>query len=554
MPVQKLSVVAALCIATSALLLASFALSIASVGDIGYAAVEVGAQPIGQVAAGTPGPAISRWLSTGAGYRDAWQPLAPPDPRVAPGDSAVALAGPYSATLSVGQQASFVLAFGNNGSTSWSSTQDNYAVAEHTTSTALALPAACDPTPPGYYCAGEVVFAGLTTPGTYYHTWQMYHDGWFGETISITITIVPASPTPTSTPSPTATPTRTPTSLPCGVPRPPVSVAVVPSGAGRLLATITTSTNGSTLVNRLQSVQLTSATGALVQDLSGNTLSLPFSPSLPLGATSYSFYIRQASAGVTATVYVTVVDACGPWQTFVGGGAAAFATPTSTTPVATPGVGVRGYVRLNSATGAGLPGVVVNLGLASYPTPVTTATTNADGFYEMPFVYIPGTELVRVWPVLTGYSFDPPEYAWSHQPGLELVVRDFVAHAGSAPLGAAVTATGTPTPAAACAPRPSIGVATTTLGAGRLQVVVTAPSIANDRLVALRFGAATNARIEAPGQNGSGGFSVSLPPGTQQATFVVQRVADGQAVTVPLTVVDSCGEWPTVVGGGPAAF
>jgi len=43
-------------------------------------------------------------------------------------------------------------------------------------------------------------------------------------------------------------------------------------------------------------------------------------------------------------------------------------------------------------------------------------------------------------------------------------------------------------------------------------------------------------------------------PGTQQAQFVLQRVTPGQAATVQLTALDSCGEWPTVVGGGPNAF
>ena len=63
-----------------------------------------------------------------------------------------------------------------------------------------------------------------------------------------------------------------------------------------------------------------------------------------------------------------------------------------------------------------------------------------------------------------------------------------------------------------------------------------------------------NARIEAGGQSGTGPLTVTLPAGTQQATFLVTRLSAGQAVTVPLTVVDSCGEWPTVVGGGASAL
>lgn len=111
----------------------------------------------------------------------------------------------------------------------------------------------------------------------------------------------------------------------------------------------------------------------------------------------------------------------------------------------------------------------------------------------------------------------------------------------------------TPTPAAICAPRPQLTVATVPSGAGRLQVTITAPAATNDVLQALRFGSATNAVVEAGGQSGSGGFTVTLPPGTQQATFTLARLAADRASTVPLTVLDSCGEWPTFVGAGPAA-
>jgi hypothetical protein len=31
-------------------------------------------------------------------------------------------------------------------------------------------------------------------------------------------------------------------------------------------------------------------------------------------------------------------------------------------------------------------------------------------------------------------------------------------------------------------------------------------------------------------------------------------VTAGQPTLINLTVVDSCGDWPTVVGGGPDAF
>jgi hypothetical protein len=110
----------------------------------------------------------------------------------------------------------------------------------------------------------------------------------------------------------------------------------------------------------------------------------------------------------------------------------------------------------------------------------------------------------------------------------------------------------------ACAPRPAVRVTSTGASAGRLQVTVaagTAPGTPSNALVALRFGTATNAAIDAGDQTGQpGGFTVSLPPGTAQTTFTVRRLVVGAATTVNLVVVDGCGEWPTVVGGGAGAF
>src|SRR5262249_59586585 len=74
--------------------------------------------------------------------------------------------------------------------------------------------------------------------------------------------------------------------------------------------------------------------------------------------------------------------------------------------------------------------------------------------------------------------------------------------------------------------------------------------------VTLRFGQATGALIDVPGQPAgqTGNFTVTLPPNTTSTAFVVRQAAAGQAATVPLTVTDLCGDWPTVVGGGPQAF
>jgi hypothetical protein len=74
-------------------------------------------------------------------------------------------------------------------------------------------------------------------------------------------------------------------------------------------------------------------------------------------------------------------------------------------------------------------------------------------------------------------------------------------------------------------------------------------------LQSLQFGSATNALIDAGSMNGAtGNFALALAPGTQVSTFIVRRLTAGNATTVPLSVVDRCGAWPTFVGGGANAF
>jgi hypothetical protein len=110
------------------------------------------------------------------------------------------------------------------------------------------------------------------------------------------------------------------------------------------------------------------------------------------------------------------------------------------------------------------------------------------------------------------------------------------------------------TPLPTCTPRPKVTVSSVKNGTGVLQVTLTATASGNG-LSEVRFGAATNARIDAGGQTGrSGNFTVPLVSRPPQFTFTVRRAVAGAATTVPLTVVDACGDWRTFVGGGPSAF
>jgi hypothetical protein len=99
-------------------------------------------------------------------------------------------------------------------------------------------------------------------------------------------------------------------------------------------------------------------------------------------------------------------------------------------------------------------------------------------------------------------------------------------------------------------------VQTTKSTPGTLRVTVTAgtASSGTNTLQQIRFGAGANAIIQAGAQAESGNFTITIPAQSVTYTFDVRRTVPGAATTVPLTVVDRCGEWPTLVGGGPAAF
>ncbi len=105
-------------------------------------------------------------------------------------------------------------------------------------------------------------------------------------------------------------------------------------------------------------------------------------------------------------------------------------TPTTTpaTPTPIPGLIVRGYVRLQD--GSGLPGVTICRSFAAY-SGVIVATTDANGYFQSDFTFIPGDEMVRVWPSLAGYSFQPDSGYWRHYYGPEDRSFNFVATPGS---------------------------------------------------------------------------------------------------------------------------
>jgi hypothetical protein len=112
------------------------------------------------------------------------------------------------------------------------------------------------------------------------------------------------------------------------------------------------------------------------------------------------------------------------------------------------------------------------------------------------------------------------------------------------------------------APRADVGVGVAPQPATQtLQATITAREtgcIANNRLLSLRFTRLTNATVDVPTSPvtivTTTPTTVALPSQPPSVVLTVHRVTAGQSSTAELMVTDSCGEWPTFVGGGPSAF
>jgi YVTN family beta-propeller protein len=149
-----------------------------------------------------------------------------------------------------------------------------------------------------------------------------------------------------------------------------------------------------------------------------------------------------------------------------------------------------------------------------------------------------------------------PGGAFTYSPGPSFAGSDTFEYRATDQAGQSATATVTinVTPVA-CGPRPTVRLQTAIVD-GALQATVLASDVdgpTRNRLKELRFGAPTNGRVELAGQTHDGPFAYPVPPETVRVTFAVRRASPGQATTVPLTVVDECGAWPTLVGGGTGA-
>jgi hypothetical protein len=88
---------------------------------------------------------------------------------------------------------------------------------------------------------------------------------------------------------------------------------------GRLLVTVQATSLESPTANRLKELRFGALDNARVT-LNGEQVAAGRSVTLPGGLVEQTFAVERATAGRAATVHLTVVDGCGTWTTFVGGG------------------------------------------------------------------------------------------------------------------------------------------------------------------------------------------------------------------------------------------
>jgi hypothetical protein len=90
---------------------------------------------------------------------------------------------------------------------------------------------------------------------------------------------------------------------------------------------------------------------------------------------------------------------------------------------------------------------------------------------------------------------------------------------------------------------------------GHPRLLATISVAAPDAILSITFGQLHNASVTVTGpQPAVSGQTVTFPLGTTTVQLLVERTVEGGGVFVPFTVHDSCGNWPSFVGGGPATF
>src|SRR6185436_19383342 len=117
------------------------------------------------------------------------------------------------------------------------------------------------------------------------------------------------------TPTPTPVPGE---SMTCA-PRPPVGVSTARIASGLVQVTITASTSSGTPNNTLQELRFGTAQNAVIEVNGQSRGAGNSSVALVPGTRQTVFVIRRLNLGAVI-VPLSVIDGCGEWRTFVGGG------------------------------------------------------------------------------------------------------------------------------------------------------------------------------------------------------------------------------------------
>jgi VCBS repeat-containing protein len=133
------------------------------------------------------------------------------------------------------------------------------------------------------------------------------------------------SPSPSGSPSPGASPSPAPSTTPgptsaCS-PRPLVRPQTA-AGSGKLLVHVESTPLNTQVVNPLRQIKFGEMPNARVT-LNGQPVRSGDDVTLPAITTAVDFTVERVTPGQATTVHFVVVDDCGEWKTFVGGGAGA---------------------------------------------------------------------------------------------------------------------------------------------------------------------------------------------------------------------------------------
>lgn len=179
------------------------------------------------------------------------------------------------------------------------------------------------------------------------------------------------------------------------------------------------------------STESASRTPASVEKPTGGATQASWTPS-PLPTDTLAPTFEPTKLLPTWTPSIVPTHTAEPEETETLATATSIASTTTTAEASVtasavdPGLVIRGAVRLPG--GSGVAGVVICRRLAGYAG-VPVAVTDEEGKFTGEFEYVPGDEMITVWPYRGGYVFEPERVYWRHYHGLEITDLQFIAYA-----------------------------------------------------------------------------------------------------------------------------